>query len=176
MSDIDASLHDARLDARSARPPRSRLRLGLALTGLAAYATVVLAMTLSPTPLDQGYESAIARFLGVLHRNGVPEWFGYSKLEFTANIVMFVPFGFLIALSLPRRAVWLAILLIPAFSAGIELSQYVFLSARFASALDVVANTAGGYAGAVCAIILRAIVSARDEKVIARALWERGLR
>ena len=86
--------------SRDAPPPRSHLRIGSAVSGLAVYAVVVLAMTMSPTPLDQGYESAIAKFLGVLHRNGVPEWFGYSKLEFTANIAMFIPLGFLIALAL----------------------------------------------------------------------------
>jgi glycopeptide antibiotics resistance protein len=152
------------------------MRIGIAVTGLALYAIVVLAATLSPTPLDAGYDAAIERFLGVLHRNGIPEWFGYSKLEFSANIAMFVPLGFLMALALPRKAVWAAILLIPAFSGAIELFQATFLAARFASVLDVVANTAGGYLGAVLAIVLRAIVDARDRKLIARALWDHGVR
>ena len=158
----------------SARPPRkSQLRVGQAVTGLVICAAAILWATMSPTPLDQGYESAIDRFLAVLHRNGVPEWFGYNKLEFSANVLMFVPLGFLLALALSRRAAWVALLLVPAFSVSIELVQAVALSARFATPMDVLANTAGGYIGALVAFIIRAAVYTRDEKVIARADWER---
>lgn len=150
------------------------MRLILALAGLLICVGVVLAATLSPTPLDQGYESAIAKVLEVLHRHGVPNWFGYHKLEFVANVAMFVPLGFLVALALPRKVLWLFILLIPAFSGAIELLQASFLAERFASVLDVIANTIGGYGGAVAAVVLRAAVRRRDEKVVARALWHAG--
>ena len=56
---------------------------------------------------------------------------------------------------------------------SIELVQAVALSARFATPMDVLANTAGGYIGALVAFIIRAAVYTRDEKVIARADWER---
>lgn len=155
-------------------PPRpSRLRLGLSVSGLAAYSLVVAAATLSPTPLDQGYETSIARLLAVLHRNGVPPWFGYSKLEFTANIAMFVPLGFFICLALPAGLWWLVTLIIPVGSAIIELTQFFLLSERFASVMDVLANTAGGYLGAAFAVALRGLVAARDRKLIARALHGR---
>lgn len=157
------------------RPPRtSGPRVTIALTGLTIVVGIVLWATMSPTPLDQGYEGAIDRLLGVLHRNGVPEWFGYNKLEFSANVLMFVPFGFLLSLALPRRAVWATLLVIPVFSASIELIQAIALSARFATPLDVLANTIGGYLGAIVAFLIRAAVYARDEKVIARADWERA--
>lgn len=155
-----------------AEPPPSRLRLGLAIGGLIIYGAVVLWATMSPTPLDQGYESAIDRLLGVLHRNGVPRWFGYSKLEFSANVMMFMPLGFLVALAMPRRVWWLTLLAIPAFSGAIELAQFLFLSERFATPLDIAANTIGGYLGALVAFMIRAAVHSRDQKVIARALWE----
>lgn len=178
MSESDALLERIQrtAPARERPPAPSRLRIALAVTGLLLYGAVVLAATLSPTPLDAGYGSAIEKMLGVLHRNGVPEWFGYSKLEFSANIVMFVPLGFLLALALPRKVVWLTIVLIPALSGSIELVQGAMLSERFASMYDVAANTIGGYFGAVCAVFLRAVVDARDQKVIARALWERRAR
>lgn len=133
---------------------------------------VVAAATLSPTPLDRGYESSIDSLLATLHRNGIPSWFGYHKLEFTANVAMFVPLGFLLALALPRRYIWLAALIVPALSGSIELLQSAFLAERFASVLDVAANTIGGYVGAIGAVLFRAAVHARDEKVIARAIWE----
>ncbi|MFT4214389.1 MAG: VanZ family protein [Microbacterium sp.] len=153
-------------------PSRSHARFWLAMTGLLVYLAVVLLATLSPTPLDQGYESSIEQLLDVLHSHGVPEWYGYNKLEFSANVAMFVPVGFLLALALPRRGIWLVVIVIPAFSATIELLQAAFLAERFASVLDVVANTAGGYLGAVAAIGMRAAIATRDQRVIARAARE----
>lgn len=159
---------------RPAPPPPSRLRSVLAFAGLTVYLAIVVWATMSPTPLDRGYESAINSLLGVLHRNGIPEWFGYSKLEFSANILMFLPLGFFVALALPRRFWWTALLVVPAFSAAIELTQYAILSERFATAQDVVANTIGGYLGALVAVTIRAAVYARDKRVIARVLCERS--
>lgn len=156
----------------SQQPPCSHVRRNVSLLLLLVYVGVVAAMTLSPTPLDQGFESTIAKFLDVLHRNGVPEWFGYNKLEFTANIAMFVPLGFLLGLALPARIWWLALVVTPALSIAIELTQAGLLTARFATMSDVFANTIGGLLGTLLAVILRAIVNARDEKVIARALWQ----
>ncbi len=80
-----------------------------AWTGLGLCLAVVLAATLSPTPIDQGYESAIERVLSILHRNGVPQWFGYRWLEFSANIAMFVPLAYFLSLVFPTRFLWLAL-------------------------------------------------------------------
>ncbi|MFT4111055.1 VanZ family protein [Propionicimonas sp.] len=151
-------------------PSPTSMRLAVCGVLLALYVGVVLVATMWPTPLDAGYESAIAHVLDILHRHGVPEWFGYGKLEFTANIAMFVPLGFLLALTLPERGWWAVMLLVPGFSALIEYTQGEFLSARFASGWDVVANTVGGYVGAVLAYLLRALIHARDRMVVARAL------
>ncbi|BFM24574.1 hypothetical protein CHE218_16160 [Microbacterium sp. che218] len=156
-------------------PPRSHARVGSASVLLLIYAAVVAAMTMSPTPLDRGYQGAISRFLAVLHRNGVPEWFGYPQLEFSANIAMFVPLGFLVGLVVPRRFFWLALVIVPATSAVIEVLQGLFLSQRFASVFDVLANTIGGYIGVAIVIVLRVFVEGRDRKIVARALWERNV-
>jgi len=153
-------------------PPKSRVRLWLGASVLAGYLSIVLLATMWPTPLDQGYGASIERFLSVLYRNGVPQWFGYNKLEFSANILMFVPLGFLVALLLPRPLWWLAFLICPALSTGIELTQAAALSARFATVIDVISNSLGGAIGAIVAGVLRAIVHERDEKLVARALWE----
>lgn len=155
----------------SHRPAKSRTREWLAFLALLAYAAVVLAATLSPTPLDQGYQGAIDKVLAVLHRNGVPEWFGYNKLEFSANIVMFIPLGFLITLLLPTKVWWLALIICPALSGTIELTQGALLSERFASGGDVASNSIGAIIGILIAVILRALVYHRDEKLIERALW-----
>ncbi|MEO6309412.1 MAG: VanZ family protein [Leifsonia sp.] len=154
-----------------AAPPKSRAREWLGLILLGGYVVVVLLATMWPTPLDQGYESSIQKLLSVLHRTGVPEWFGYNKLEFSANILMFVPLGFLVALILPTRIWWLALILCPALSVAIELTQGAVLSARFASPGDVLSNSIGAVIGIFFAVLLRAVVHHRDEKLIARAIW-----
>lgn len=156
----------------STPPPRSHLRAGLAWFGLFAYGAIVLLATLSPTPLDKGYRGAIDKVLGVLHRNGLPEWFGYGEVEFLANVAMFVPLGFFIGLVLPRVAVWAGLFIVPALSGAIEWIQGQMLAERFATLQDVLANSVGGWIGLFAAMVIRAIVHARDEKVIARALWE----
>ena len=156
----------------SNEPPKSRAREWLGALTLAFYASIVIMATMWPTPLDQGYEASINKLFAVLYRNGVPLWFGYDKLEFTANIMMFVPLGFLVALLLPARVWWLALLICPAMSIAIEVTQAVALSARFATVIDVISNSLGAVIGILIAVILRAIVYERDQKVIARALWQ----
>ena len=157
-------------------PPRSMARTSIGGVLLASYVVVILLATLWPTPLDQGYSAAIQKVLDVVHRNGIPEWFGYNKLEFSANVAMFVPLGFLAALLLPAKVWWLALLICPGLSIAIELTQATFLAARFATATDVIANTIGAVVGILVAVILRSIVYERDQKVIALALWQRGIR
>ena len=156
-------------------PPKSRARQKLGLTFVLVYGLVVVAATMWPTPLDQGYASSINRLLEVLHRNGVPEWFGYGKLEFAANVVMFVPLGFFVSVLLPARVWWLALLICPGVSVAIEVTQSIALSARFATVSDVVSNSTGALIGALIAVVVRAVIYERDEKIIARRLWEMGL-
>ncbi|WP_193598121.1 VanZ family protein [Microbacterium sp. YJN-G] len=172
MTDEITRLLDAAPTALPKRPAKSQARLGITLTLLLIYVGVVVAMTMSPTPLDRGYESSIAKVLDVLHRNGVPEWFGYSKLEFTANIAMFVPLGFLVGLALPQVIAWLGIFLLPAFSGLIEFTQSSLLAERFATFEDVIANSVGGWIGLLTAFAVRAMVHSRDQRVIARAVWD----
>lgn len=160
--------------ARSrAAPPKSQARVWLAVSSLSAYGAIVLLTTMWPTPIDQSFEGSVDKVLNVLHRTGVPEWFGYNKLEFSANVIMFVPLGFLVSMLLPVRLWWLALFICPGISAAIELTQGALLSSRFSTINDVIANSIGAFCGALVAFALRAAVYRRDEKVIARAMWLR---
>lgn len=119
VDSLDALFQSENVRREMARPSKSHARATIAVSLLLLYIVIVLMATMSPTPLDQGYEASIDRLLGVLHRNGVPQWFGYSKLEFLANILMFVPLGVLVGLALPQRAAWSGVILLPLFSVGI---------------------------------------------------------
>jgi glycopeptide antibiotics resistance protein len=162
---------------QTAIPPRSRLRHGLVVSVLVVYTVFILAVTLSPTQLDVSTQRLVFRFVDVLHRFGVPTWFDYPEVEFSANIAMFIPFGFMVTLLIPVRFAWLAVLISLSFSMGIEFFQREFLDERIFDVRDIVANTLGGTIGYVMAAFLRSLVHARDKKVIARALWQarRGL-
>ena len=122
--------------------------------GLGAVLCVALAITLNPTPVDRGRGDDTRAFLSVLHGMGLPESFGYLELEFTANIIMFVPLGFFFALLGTGRWMWAAILFPLALSTGIELAQLLFLPERFPDVSDVVANTLGGWLGVALAALV----------------------
>ncbi len=154
-------------------PSPGRIRLAVCGVLLLLYAAIVLTITMWPSQPDQSFATAVDRLLGFLHRNGVPAWFDLTRLEFTANVAMFVPLGLLLALTLPQRAVWLTALLVPAFSGTIEWFQGQYLPQRFATVSDILANTIGGYFGVVLAIGLRAVVHKRDQLVLARAGYAR---
>ena len=108
-------------------------------------------VVLWPSPVDLDSQRLIVRILKALRTRGFPSEVTYAVVEFTANIVMFVPLGFLLALLFGRRLWWAAALVCLGLSAGIELYQFVSLPARYATLQDVIANTSGGLAGALIA-------------------------
>jgi hypothetical protein len=133
---------------------------------LAVFALSVLAITLTPEPVDRGMQPTIVRVLSALHNRGLPEWFGYAALEFGANVALFVPLAFLIGMALPLRLWWVPLAVGPGLSVVIEVTQAVALSARFASVGDVVANSLGTVIGTGIALAFRVSI---------RLLLRRGL-
>lgn len=123
---------------------------------LAAYTAFVLCITMAPDLQDYGVDGTAYRILTVLHTLGVPASFGFAELEFTANIGMFVPLGMLLSLALPSRRVWWGLLVLPAFSAAIEITQGLFLPDRVADPRDVLSNGLGGAIGLLLAVGVRA--------------------
>ncbi|RWZ68445.1 VanZ family protein [Labedella populi] len=110
---------------------------------------VVFAIGYWPVPVDRGVRSLLGSVLDRLAAAGAPGWVDYAHLEFGANIVMFVPLGVLIALLLPRWEWWLAPIIGLALSLAIEFGQALLLPERFATPLDVLANTTGATIGAL---------------------------
>lgn len=131
-----------------------RTRRSWAIVGLAVYGVVVALVVLLPVSY-----SAIV--------NGIGDWmrydlgltfFGSGWIEFVANILMFTPLGFLLALLF--RHPWYGVALSLALSAAVEVVQIVIPS-RQASLRDVVANVLGAALGATVAWL---IVVRRDRR------------
>lgn len=89
-------------------------------------------------------------FVGHSHWAQV-EWVPFSQgvrpFDIGANIVLFVPFGWALAMGRGRRVVLLAVLAGVLLSSSIELLQ-VYCHGHFPTSTDVLANTGGTWLGA----------------------------
>ncbi len=158
-----------RVDSGDPRGGSSRERWGIGATGLLLIVFAVCVITLTPAPVDRGYSALVEELLAYLHDRGVPAWFGYRKLEFSANILMFVPVGFFVGLLLPLRRAWIGGFAGMSFSVLVEVLQYLVLPERFASVLDVLANTMGGWIGIGVAVLTRLAIRNRDRRLLVEA-------
>lgn len=150
--------------ARATYAGAFRVRFVAALSVM--YLVVVLTVTLWPTTVDQGISPYIDRLLAKLWSKGVPTFVDYGFIEFSANVVFFVPVGFLLGVLLPYRLWWLAVVGGGLLSATVETAQGLFLSGRVSSSGDVVANTTGSVIGCLVAVALRMLILHRDTLVI----------
>jgi hypothetical protein len=145
----------------------SRHRVTLVLVVL--YFVALAAIVFWPSPVDRPIDGALMRVIGWLHGHGLPQWFiGYRKVEFAANILMFVPFGVIIAARLHLRFWWVAVVAAAVLSGLIELAQAIFLPARVPAWSDIAANTSGALVGAVLLVIFRSAAASRPRRAPAR--------
>ena len=81
-----------------------------------------------------------------------------EEAEALANVLLFVPIGFLLRLALPRA--WSSLLLIVATagSLGIEVVQYLLLPDRTPSLVDVLTNGGGTAIGLVLGVDVQRLV------------------
>jgi glycopeptide antibiotics resistance protein len=121
---------------------------------LVAYVAVVALIVFWPTPVDRPVAGRVNEAVQSAQQAGATA-VTYSSVEIAANVAMFVPLGALLVLSFSRMPWWIAALLCAALSSLIELSQLVFISERFATMVDVAANTAGATLGALAAALFR---------------------
>jgi glycopeptide antibiotics resistance protein len=104
------------------------------------YVLVLALIAFWPTPVDAGVApllDALSRRLPVITR---------ARVEFAANIALFVPFGVLLPLIL-RGARDLVLPLALVATVTIECTQALLLDARVPSVLDIIANLTGAGVG-----------------------------
>lgn len=130
-------------------------RLVIAARSLLVPYLVVLALVVFLPARQAGQVTGIVGWAAdQLALLGVPREPTAVVLEFLANIVLFVPFGGLVALAFPGTR-WVTVLLVGCLvSTGIELVQLAIPS-RVATVSDVIANTAGTGVGLLLARVRR---------------------
>jgi len=110
-------------------------------------------LTLTPQPIDAADQELIIRVLDALHRRGYLETVDYDRLEFLANIALFVPVGMFFLLLFGAGQWWLAALASVAMTLAIETAQRE-IPGRVSDERDLVANGAGAMIGIVVAFVL----------------------
>ncbi len=138
------------------------------LGALLALLAVLLMVAFWPTPVDRAIRGDLDGVLGWLHGIGVPAWINYTLVEFTSNILLFVPLGVLVATLSTAIPVVAATVAGLAMSLSVELGQYLLLPARAATGADVIANTAGAALGGALVWFLRRHSAGRVRRVRSR--------
>jgi glycopeptide antibiotics resistance protein len=123
------------------------------------YLALVGWVTLSPieTPSQFGILWTLAEFFDA---HASTDWITFARLEFAANVLMFVPVGLFFVLLLGRRLWWLAIALGLAMTGAIEFAQQ-FIANRVSDPRDLVANALGAVVGTLVALALTAAKARR---------------
>lgn len=121
------------------------------LTG--GYLVFVGWLTLTPQPIDPDQQLFLERVLDALHRRGYAESIDYTRLEFLANIALFVPIGMFLLLLFGAGGWWLAGIGSFAMTAVIETVQKQ-IPGRVSDERDLIANTLGALIGIVITLVL----------------------
>lgn len=132
----------------------------------AVYLLAVAWITLNPFPPDPHRNGLLTSLLALFTETPLLSWVDYDVVEFTANILMFVPMGALLTLLLGRERWWLALALGVMATLTIEFVQ-LFLPARFSDARDLLANTLGTLLGIAIVLVVTAAAAARGRRTAA---------
>ncbi len=129
----------------------------------ACYLALVGWLTLGPQPLDENGRGLLHRFIRYLSGDNKLDWITYALVEFTANVVLFIPIGVLFVLLVGWRRWWLAALLGVALTASIESAQ-LFLPDRVTDPRDLASNSIGAGIGVALVLVVIALRTRRPTR------------
>jgi hypothetical protein len=125
----------------------------------AAYLWTVAWITLRARPYGSDIASALDRLLAWFAARESTAWITFDRVEFAANVAMFVPLGIFAVLWFGVRGWWTAPVLGFLTSGAIELAQAAFLDARVADPRDLLSNTLGSIVGMLLMLLLAFLLS-----------------
>ncbi|WP_081630826.1 VanZ family protein [Microbacterium sp. 11MF] len=114
-------------------------------------------MTLRAAPYGSDIASGLNRLLAWFAERPSTAWITFDRVEFGANVAMFVPLGVIAVLWFGVRGWWAAPLIGALASATIETLQALLLDARVADVRDIIANALGSVIG-MCLMLLLAFL------------------
>ncbi len=126
-----------------------------------AYLAVVAWVTLGPQPLDAQGSAILYRLIDEFSQHRMTSWLTYSRVEFLANVAMFIPIGVFFVLLMGRKWWFAAILAGIGMTFTIEFVQ-LFLPTRVPDVRDLLSNTLGACIGVFLALIITWPAAYRD--------------
>ena len=110
-------------------------------------------LTLTPAPISSDDNDLIQRVLARLQRVDGLSWLTFDRLEFLANVALFVPVGVFFLLLFGTRFWWVAAFAGFVMTVAIETVQRS-IPGRVSDERDIVANTLGALIGVVLGVVL----------------------
>ncbi|MFY9712305.1 MAG: VanZ family protein [Microbacterium sp.] len=123
---------------------------------LLGYLSIIALIVLAPDPIDSAYRAEEIALAAFLRGSGLIS-LQYWQMELAANVVLFLPLGLLLTISLGRSRIslWLPPLFGAVVSTAAEIGQLLLLPDRFPSPIDVISNTLGVVLGWCIALPFR---------------------
>jgi len=118
-----------------------------------AYLGFVGWVTLGPQPFGHNDSALIWRALRFFGRHDATDWITYQRLEFLANVGMFIPVGMFFLLLFGRRMWFAAVFAGVAMTFSIEFVQ-IFLPDRVSDVSDIISNSLGTLIGVVFTLVV----------------------
>jgi len=142
------------------RVQRTAARLVLTALTL-GYLWAVGWMTLRAQPYGSAIATGLDRLLTWFAEHASTAWITFDRVEFAANVAMFVPLGILAVLWFGVRGWWSAPVIGALVSTAIESTQALLLSTRVPDVRDIVANTLGAVIGMLLMLLLAFLLAPR---------------
>ena len=119
-----------------------------------AYLGTLAWLTLTPSNTSERTFSLLQRVVRAFQSNADTDFLTFARVEFMANVALFVPMGVFVVLLLGRRLWWAGIFAGVLASCWIELAQGIWLSDRVSDPRDLVSNGLGTVFGVLLALVI----------------------
>ena len=119
-----------------------------------AYLGALAWLTLTPSSTSERTFSLLQRLVRAFESNENTDFLTFDRVEFLANVVLFVPMGVFVVLLLGRKHWWAGIFAGILASCWIELAQGIWLSDRVSDPRDLVSNGLGTLLGVMLALLI----------------------